>query len=521
MKILVHKNSKIPVKVLFINAEKVELEHKTCTEAFWKLAEKYPNDIIGWCDSDFESEIVWKEWQRIFHRDLIMASYAVKTTFLSNNIGFIDQLPFVNVNREVKFATWQMSADIGGIRGKALLQFKKRFGHLKDFEILINSIAKLGQQNGLFCYSEPNLIENNRGIDNSENTKIKSNASTSKLFCFVRTHYKKARLFLLFLCFFNYKKTFPIVALIKGLFQKSHFKAAIELEGIETDLSRPKTNLATIDVIIPTLGRKDYLLQVLKDLENQTYLPKKVVVVEQNPDKTSHSELPELKSKTWPFEIVHHFTHKTGACNARNIALSEIDADWVFFADDDNKMGNNILERSLEEVQKYQLDMISLNYLQEGEKLVFGKLKQWGTFGAGNSIVRGKFASKIRFDKAFENGYGEDKDYGMQLRLAGCDIIYHPGLEILHLKAPRGGFRQTALPPWEKDRPKPSPTLMRFAQKYYSQEQFLGFKTELFLRYYFKQEIKNPFKYLKSMKSRWKSSEAWAGKLKNGVSVSS
>ncbi|SHG65901.1 hypothetical protein SAMN05444483_1212 [Salegentibacter echinorum] len=515
MKILIHKNSEIPIKVLSSNAEKVELEQKTCTEAFWELAEKYPNEIIGWCELNFEPKITLEQWQNIFHRDLIMASYAVKTTFLSESIGFVDQLPFVNVNRKVKFATWQMSADIGGITGKTLLQFKKRFGHLKDFETLTNSVAKLGQQNGLFCYSAPSLIKNVGKIDKP--TEVKSNASTARLFKFVAAHYKKQRLFLLFFCFLYFKKSFPIIALLRAFFQKSHFKASIDLVKVEANLAKPKTGTETIDVIIPTLDRRDYLLQVFEDLENQTHRPKKVIVIEQNPEKNSSSELPELQNKSWPFEVVHHFIHKTGACNARNLALDEVNADWVFFADDDNKMENDILERSLDELKKYQLDMLSLNYLQEGEKLVFGKLKQWGTFGAGNSIVRGKFASKIRFDTAFENGYGEDKDYGMQLRLVGCDIIYHPGLEILHLKAPRGGFRQTALPAWENDQPKPAPTLMLYAQKYYTTEQFLGFKTELFLRYYFKQDIKNPFKYLKSMKKRWRSSEAWARKLRNGV----
>jgi len=522
LKILIHQNSKTPIKVLSPDTEALKLDSKTCTEALWELAIKFPDEVIGWCEADLEQEIAWKNWKNIFHRDLMMASYALKTIFLPESIGFIDQLPFVNVDREVSFATWQMSADIGGITGKTLVRFKKHFSELEDFEVLINAIAKLGQQNGLFCYSEPDLVKPIENGDTAssnsvETNNIKTPASTAKLFNFVAAHYKRARLLLLFWCFFYYKKSFPIFALLQALFQKSYFRKEVDLDGLEKNLADFESKTMTIDVIIPTLGRRDYLLQVLEDLKNQTHIPEKVIVVEQNPEIGAISELPELQSKTWPFKIVHHFTHKTGACNARNIALQEVDADWVFFADDDNRMERDVLERSLKEIHRYRLDMLSLNYLQEGEKLIFGKLKQWGTFGAGNSIVAGKFASKIRFDKSFEYGYGEDKDYGMQLRLAGCDIIYHPDLEILHLKAPRGGFRQATLPPWEKERPKPSPTLMLYAKKYYSREQFLGFKTELFLRFYPKQPIKNPLKYVKTMQKRWKASEAWAEKLKTAV----
>jgi hypothetical protein len=411
-----------------------------------------------------------------------------------------------------------MSADIGGITGKTLLRFKKLFGDLEDFEVLINAIAKLGQQNGLFCYSEPDLVKPIENGDTASSNSVETNniktlASTAKLFNFVAAHYKRARLLLLFWCFFYYKKSFPIFALLQALFQKSYFRKEVDLDGLEKNLADFESKAMTIDVIIPTLGRRDYLLQVLEDLKNQTHLPEKIIVVEQNREIGAISELPELQSKTWPFKIAHHFTHKTGACNARNIALQEVDADWVFFADDDIRFSAKLLEHGLKEIGKYSIDCLNLNCKQEGEPTVFQKVKQWGSFGSGTSIVNANYCRDITFNRAFEYGFGEDKDYGMQLRLAGCDIIYHPDLEILHLKAPRGGFRQTTLPPWEKDWPKPSPTLMLYAKKYYNREQFLGFKTELFLRYYSKQPIKNPLKYVKTMQKRWKTSEAWAEKL--------
>jgi len=519
MLLIIHQHAEKLVRVRF-KGEELEVEDTDLCRVFWKLAKEYPDEIITWCEEEFENYLNLDSWNEVFHHDLIMASYALKTDYLPNTIGYIDQLPFVNVNREVQYATWRMSTDVGGIKAKVLLQFREMFGQIGDFGYLLNSIAKLGQQSGLFCYSAPQLIQPELQQSVTEK-EIKVQAGNGELFSFVQAHYKNIRLWLLFWCFVRYEKSFPIGAFIMAHFQKKYFKKDIDLSWIELRSNRKGNPGTSIDVIIPTLGRKQYLLQVLEDLKVQSLLPKKVIVVEQNPVPDSQSELPELQTQSWPFEVVHHFTNKTGACHARNMALEEIDSDWVFFNDDDNRIEKDVLENALQEIKRIAADLLTLKYSQEGEEFVFDKIKQWGTFGAGNSIVAGKFASKIKFDEAYEYGYAEDKDYGMQLRNAGCDIIYHPDIEILHLKAPRGGFREINLPPWEQDKPKPSPTLMIYAKKYYTHEQLKGFKTELFLRYYFRQEIRNPFKYLKRMKESWRKSEDWAEKMKQEVAEKS
>jgi hypothetical protein len=51
-----------------------------------------------------------------------------------------------------------------------------------------------------------------------------------------------------------------------------------------------------------------------------------------------------LINQTWPFNIRHKFTHQTGACNARNLALSHVESEWVFFNDDDNKFSCDLIE---------------------------------------------------------------------------------------------------------------------------------------------------------------------------------
>jgi len=505
---LIHKKAHTVVRVLKDEIQ-IKINSTECTSAIWELAEKFPEEIIAWCEEKYSADLNIEQWSQIFHQDLIMASYAIENAFLPDSIGYIDQLPFVNVNRKVLYATWQMSSDVGGIKGETLLKFKSLFEGNNNFDFLLNSIAKIGQQNGLFCYSAPGLLSQ------TSDKKLKSTATSSQLFSFVYSYYNTIWLSVLFWCSLKYENEFPLKAYLQAFSEKKCFLQKVDLSAIKIQSNKKIETSNSIDVIIPTMGRPKYLMQVIEDLSLQSLLPKKVIVVEQNPDVNSISELGELQSKTWPFEIKHHFINQTGACNARNIALKEVDSEWIFFADDDIRFEPDLLERVVTEMNGLGVSSININCKQKGEKTIFKKIKQWGSFGSGTSIVKNIFAKQCAFSSIYEHGYGEDADFGMQLRNVGCDIIYHPKIEILHLKAPMGGFREKPILAWEQEQPlpKPSPTLMAFALKYYTPQQIKGFKTSLFLKYYNKQGIKNPIIYIREMKKRWGKSEEWAGKL--------
>jgi len=505
---LIHKKARTVVRVLKDEIE-IKINSTECTSAIWELAEKFPEEIIAWSEEKYSVDLNIEQWSQIFHQDLIMVSYAVENAFLPDSFGYIDQLPFVNVNRKVLYATWQMSSDVGGIKGETLLKFKSLFEGNNDFDFLLNSIAKIGQQNGLFCYSAPGLVSQ------TSDKKPETTATSSQLFSFVYKYYNTIWLSVLFWSHWKYENKFPLKAFLQAFLEEKCFLQKVDLSAIKIQSNKIPETSTSIDVIIPSMGRPEYLLQVIEDLSLQSLLPKKVIVVEQNPDMNSISELPELYSKTWPFEITHHFIHQTGACKARNIALEEVDADWIFFADDDIRIEPDLFERVATEMNRLGVSSINMNCKQKREKTIFKKIKQWGSFGSGTTMVKSIFAKQCAFSPIFEHGYGEDADFGMQLRNVGCDIIYHPEIEILHLKAPMGGFRGKPVLAWEQEQPmpKPSPTLMAFALKYYSPEQVKGFKTSLFLKYYNKQSIKNPLAYAKLMRFRWKKSEVWAGKL--------
>lgn len=504
MIIVYHTNNKV-VEIQKQDKNIIVFEKKSIADNLINIAKKFPHDLIVWCNTTLRSNINVKNINNIFHHEKIIASYNLaENNFISKSIGYVELSPFLNTNKKVSYPTWQMSSDIGGIHSSVLLALKDQIRVDKNFDYFLNSIAKLGMPLGLFCYSEPQLIK--------EFPKVLANYKNSNftLFQFVRQHYKTQWAFLLFLNLFIYERKimlFPFLLsfLYKRRNLKKDFLDKVKVQSINKSITKP-----TIDVVIPTIGRKKYLYDVLKDFSIQTHLPSKVIIVEQNNDPDSVSELDYICNEKWPFRIKHIFTHQAGACNARNIALAEVESEWVFLSDDDVRLEADLNEKALEKVLQYGINCITTSCLQKDEVLKYTKIHQSGIFGSGNSFLKSKFLKEVSFNKSLEFGYGEDTDFGLQLRNIGVDIIYFPELKILHLKAPVGGFRYKFFFPWELDEvlPKPSPTIMYVYSKYFTDCQLLGYKVILFFKL-------NKFNFfaISKFKKQWDSSKNWSSKI--------
>jgi len=504
MIIVYHKNNQLDSVFDCTICDTIECHELNIVKALIFLASSYEQRILVWCHSDQKQFLNQEAIKESLQLKSTMVSFGSKP-YLPPQIGYVEDSPFIKVNYNVKYPTWQMSSTAGAIYGFQLIKFKDCvIGN--DLDYTLNSIAKLGMPNGLFCYSVPQLL-----IGTSPELK---HATITTLFKFVRQHYKIAWVFLLALNYIWYEKKIVIWPLLKSLFyQKKKFDSSISIESLKPKLDTP---LTTIDVIIPTMGREGYVHDVLKDLALQTHLPNRVIVVEQNPNQNSTTALEFIEKDSWPFEIIHHFIHQVGVCNARNLALKEVSSDYVYLADDDNKFNKHLIKNSLHQMVSFNLDVISMSYLQHGEIEKKRQPVQWSTFGAGCSIMKSKYLEFVSFDEALEFGYGEDVDFGMQLRNLGLDIIYMPQLKISHLKAPIGGFRSTFVHPWSKDeiQPKPSPTIMYYKIKHNTTYQLLSYKKVLCFNYYFVQKIKNPMRYYKLFKKQWNQSVYWANELK-------
>ncbi|MFT5252761.1 MAG: GT2 family glycosyltransferase [Flavobacteriales bacterium] len=510
MIVVYHQNNRI-TKVISTTNEYISVEKdKSIAEGMMALANQFPTAKIIWCHQLLENSLNLNEIEVLFHHNKLMLSYGTaKTSFLGSRIGFAEESPFIKVNKKCTYPTWLMSGDVGVIHASVLNLIGAKIKAESNFDYFLNSVAKVGMILGLLCYSEPKLLS-------YTSPAIKDHkANLYVLFRFVKQHYKMRWIVLLFFNLFIFEKQLPLFPFLYSLFFKNRKKTGINLDSIlvKSDLAVVGNKL--IDVIIPTIGRKQYLYAVLKDLARQTHLPVNVIIVEQNPQEDSVSDLDFLTKQTWPFNIKHTFTHQSGACNARNLALSQVESEWVFFNDDDNKFSSDLIEKVFEKAEQYGAAIITTAYLQEHEMQVYILVHQSGIFGSGNSFVKVSCLAAVSFDMALEFGYGEDTDFGMQLRNKGFDVIYFPDLKITHLKAPMGGFRIKVIRLWENEKiqPKPSPTIMYVFLKHYTQEQLLCYELVSFFKLIKKESIINYLVFFKEFQKKWKLSLYWASQL--------
>jgi glycosyltransferase involved in cell wall biosynthesis len=483
---------------------------KNIQEILFDFAQRFPDAHLLWVHESLANQVNY-DWLLATSKNQVMYFFnPSEIEFLSEKVGYVEPSPYIKINKEINYPSWQASVFVGCISAKDFVFFGGSFLQNKfSFGYFLTIMAKIGHHNGFRTYSNPSLLQTP--------AKVKPYVGTTQeLFNWTAQYYGFSKCLQLFLLFVLYEKQFPVFALLSVSFVKL---LVLDVNTIKTaqEISTVSLNEVTLDVLIPTIGRKKYLYDVLCDLKAQTKIPNRVIIVEQNLVIGSESELDYLKNESWPFEIVHHFIHQTGACNARNIALKAVQSDWVFFADDDIKLTSNFIEQTFDVILNTGEKAFTLACFKPNEKPVFNTIMHWDTFGSGCSIVNKEALDGLRFDMRFENGFGEDADFGMQLRNKGVDVLYLPQPQILHLKAPVGGFRSKPVLPWEDeiDQPKPSPTVMLFKNIYHTKEQLLGYKLNLFFKYYKNQSIKNPFKYYKSMQKQWEISAKWAEILKS------
>lgn len=511
MILLIH-NDKHPVEILKDGQPlDINVQEQAVSAACFLLAEKFPDELLAWVQEDFKSELNL-DFIKAHSNAVEMCSYtANRHLVIAEEMGYVDQSVFFRIQPNVKYPTWLMSGIAGSISCKALNHFRSFIPQYANFDLFLCVLAKVGMTKGLRVYSEPRLISN------LENSEISFSLKMKETYNAIAVLFGKKWLLLFELQRLMYSRKINLLQLTKAFQTKSLSHKSIPHLIMSEAFHKKSESKSGFDIVIPTIGRKEVLKQTLEDLAHQSQVPECVIIIEQNPNTDSVSELDYLHTESWPFEIKHTFTHQTGACNARNLALDQVEADWVFLADDDLRIPNDFLQSANSFIQSEKLQAFTVSCLQQGEVEQEETVIQWPSFGSGCSFVKTSALENIRFDLALEHGFGEDADFGMQLRKSGIDILYNPFLKLLHLKAPVGGFRKSVDKPWhsENPSPKPAPTVLASILKHATPSQIKGYKTLLFLKFYRLQQIKNPFSYFREMQKRWKISLFWAQKLLN------
>lgn len=306
---------------------------------------------------------------------------------------------------------------------------------------------------------------------------------------------------------------------------------------------------ARISALIPTLGRPRCVRQLLADLAAQTVPLTDVVIVEQlpadlditstagrgsdclelDPDTTSERAIGDLDPADWPFEIVHHRVPWTGACRARNLGLEALaDTDHVLMLDDDIRVGPGFVETLLDTARAYGAESVigavRLPDQQPAMDAAASPPTVWPYFASGAALVaRGAIDRAGGFDEAHEGGFGEDFELGLRLMARGAVVLRQPAADVVHLKAPRGGFRHPRPLPWRDaaPQPKPSPTVLYSRRAQLTRQQVDGYRL-----FYTLGRLRSvaPWRWpaeLRRVARGWRAAESWALRLESSAGAPS
>lgn len=159
-----------------------------------------------------------------------------------------------------------------------------------------------------------------------------------------------------------------------------------------------KENKVKISVIIPTYKPRAYLWECLDSIYNQTF-PKsyyELILVLNGCNEPYNSQIKEWLFEHKDFQVQYFQTDEGGVSNARNIALDNIQGEYVTFIDDDDLISSAYLEELYDKVAP---DTISLCYpyaFNDGE---IEKQLPYGITDAYNYCIEhncNKLASRAR-----------------------------------------------------------------------------------------------------------------------------
>ncbi|TNJ45753.1 glycosyltransferase family 2 protein [Tamlana fucoidanivorans] len=290
---------------------------------------------------------------------------------------------------------------------------------------------------------------------------------------------------------------------------------------------KPITGQPTVSYIIPTMMRQAFTINLLNDLENQTYKPHQVVVVDATPEDQRDQS---LYNRHFSFDLIVRWQTSKGSCRARNEAITLCSGDYIVFGDDDIRIQPHFIENHIRLLQTYKAEAcngfdIRADHQQQDLKDLDTKLKALGekrwkvgaaqSFSNANSCVTRRVVEQLGGnDINYDGGYGEDADFGLSISKLGVTVLQNPFSVNLHLKPPVGGYRfwgkQASLKgkkrkqqPWELDKPvrwvvpKPSPTIMYQLFKHFTKDQRREYKIKYFVFYFTKaRRILLPLRFL-------------------------
>ncbi len=235
--------------------------------------------------------------------------------------------------------------------------------------------------------------------------------------------------------------------------------------SFESELIVSKT---LVSVVIPTLNRYGYLVEVLKDFEKQTYPYFELIIVDQSDDFN------EAFYAGFNLNINLIRQEEKALWLARNTAIKNSKGSIIALSEDDVRIKDDWIEQHLKCLDYFKAKISAGVFYPEGSSIP--KNRSYFTvaqqFATGNAMLYKDVFSKVGlFDRQFEKQRMGDGEFGLRCYLAGFKSISNPYASCIDVKAPSGGLRE--LGSWDAFRPtnwfapRPVPSVLYYYRTYF------------------------------------------------------
>lgn len=172
------------------------------------------------------------------------------------------------------------------------------------------------------------------------------------------------------------------------------------------------TTLPLISVLMPVYNVKQYISSAIDSILNQTYTNFELIIINDGSTDGSGTIAESYKAKDSRIKVFH--IENGGVSNARNVALSYAQGEFVSFVDSDDTVKEEYLESLYNAISKYNADISIGSYYRYVEE------EQMCYFPILDEECEDKVLSGL---EAYQNYYNPNYAYNISLVIAWGKLI--------------------------------------------------------------------------------------------------
>lgn len=229
---------------------------------------------------------------------------------------------------------------------------------------------------------------------------------------------------------------------------------------------------ALVSVVIPTLDRYEYLMDVLDDLEKQDHRNIEVVICDQS--EPFRDDL--YANRRFPVKVIRQ--REKALWKARNACYEASSGDFILLFDDDSRVAPDWVSQHIRCLSFFNVKIsagVTETVIGHGLSSKDGRFHLSDVFDTGNALVSREVFERVGlFDRQFEKQRMGDGEFGLRAYLGGYAVISNPYARRLHLKADAGGLRHfggwDAFRPGRLFAPRPIPSVLYLCRRYFGRD---------------------------------------------------